>query len=499
MRILRQVERLPLAGQVVKGTPLLRLADLFVYPVIPISRFLGFFHLDMLPRPRYNAAIPSERNDMIRIILVRHGRTAWNAHEGQGERFRGILDIPLAEEGVAQAVVTARRLASEPLSAVYASPLQRAADTAQIIADSHSLAVHTLPGLGSMDYGDWTGQFYTDVRRQWPDLFRRWLADPFAVRVPGGESLVDLRDRAVAALHQALSRHGDGDTIALVSHQAVTRALVCAMAGMPDPGYWWIRQSLCNLSFFTYDPAAACPDAQPGSKFVVVGLNDTCHLSPALPRTSGDDTRILLVRHGQTAWNAGAGEERFRGRTDLPLDSIGHAQAGAVAARLASEPIAALYTSPLLRARQTFAPLAERLGLLVQPHAGLMDIEYGQFQGMTHAEAAAAFPEQYEMWSAAPSQVHFPHGERLADVQARLLSLLDELAARHAGQTVALVGHQIVNKVLACTVLGLDLDQIGRIQQDTASIDVFQQTNGKWHTLRLNDTCHLVSAIGHDA
>jgi broad specificity phosphatase PhoE len=419
---------------------------------------------------------------MIHVILVRHGRTAWNARQGQGERFRGIIDVPLSEEGVAQATVTARRLASERINAVYSSPLRRAADTAEIIAGIHGLDVQTRPGLSSMDYGDWAGRFHADVARQWPDLFRHWQADPFDVRVPGGESLADLRERAVAALQQALARHSDGDTILLVSHQAVTRTLVCAMVGMPNAGYWWIRQSLCNLSRFDYDAAR--------STFAVVGLNDTCHLSHALPR-SGDGTRILLMRHGQTAWNAGAGDERFRGRSELPLDDAGQHQASAIARRLGGEAVAALYASPLLRTRQTLAPLAGRLGLPVQPHDGLLDIDYGRFQGLTHAQAASSYPHLYELWRTTPSQVHFPDGEGLADVQARLLSLLDQLAAHHRGQTVALAGHQIVNKTLVCTILGLDLDQIGRIRQDTASIDVFQQVDGRWHALRLNDTCHL--------
>jgi len=222
-----------------------------------------------------------------------------------------------------------------------------------------------------------------------------------------------------------------------------------------------------------------------------VGLNDTCHLNPALPPAAGLGTRILLIRHGQTAWNAGAGEERFRGRTDLPLDETGQAQARAVAERLKKEPVAALYASPLLRARQTVAPLAEERGLTIQPHDGLLDIHYGGFQGLTHAEAAAAYPEAYTLGRTIPSRVHFPGGECLADVQARLLTLLDELVARHPGQTVALVGHQIVNKVLACTLLGLDLDQIGRVQQDTAGLCVYEQVDGVWHTLALNDTCHL--------
>ncbi len=199
---------------------------------------------------------------------------------------------------------------------------------------------------------------------------------------------------------------------------------------------------------------------------------------------------IILIRHGQTAWNAGAGEERFRGRTDLPLDETGRAQARALAARLRDEPIRAIYSSPLTRAQQTVAPLAVALGLPVVAHDGLLDIDYGDWQGLTHAEARSADPNLYHLWRTAPGRVRFPGGEGLDDVQARLLALLDELTARYPAETVALVGHQIVNKVLICTLLGLDLDQIWRIGQDTAAINRFQLGDDGWHILRLNDTGH---------
>jgi broad specificity phosphatase PhoE len=420
---------------------------------------------------------------MIRIILFRHGHTAWNVGEGSGQRFRGIVDLPLADKGLAQARATARRLAGSRLDAVYSSPLQRAATTAQILAEPHGLAVQTVPGLGSMDYGHWAGLLRADVARRWPDLYRQWRTDPFSVQIPGGESAVDLRDRAVGALREVLAGHSDGETIAIVSHQVVTKTLVCTMMELPDPAYWHIHQDLCNLTRFDYDAA--------NDEFILVGLNDVCHLEPLLPHASGGGARLIVVRHGQTAWNVGAGEERFRGRTDLPLDPVGMDQARAVAGRLKGESIAALYASPLLRARQTIAPLAEDLGLAVQPHDGMLDINYGRLQGLTHSQAASAHADEYVRWRTHPAQVRFPDGESLADVQARLLVLMDELTARHPGQTIVLVGHQIVNKVLACTLLGLSLDRIWRIRQDTAGIDLFQWENEAWITLRLNDTCHL--------
>lgn len=419
---------------------------------------------------------------MIRLILIRHGHTAWNDAEGSGRRFRGIVDLPLSEEGLAQAQVTAQRLAHVPLAAVYTSPLIRSFHTAQLLAKTHGLEAQPLPGLGSMDYGDWAGQLTSDVARRWPDAYVRWQHNPFSARVPGGESAQDLRLRALAAVHQILARHADGETVALVSHQIVTKTLSCTLLGLPDTSFWRIRQDLCNLTRFDYD----CKSGE----FTLTGLNDTCHLDPWPGATPGR-CRILLIRHGQTAWNLGAGEERFRGRTDLPLDASGFTQAQAVADRLSNQPIAALYASPLLRANQTITPLAEQRSLPIVPHEGLLDIDYGHFQGLTKSEAAQKYPELYASWSTTPAQVRFPAGEALADVQARLRTLLDEISNRHPGQSVVLVGHQIVNKVLACTLLGLGLDQIWRIRQDTAGISVFQQMDGAWQSLTINDTCHL--------
>ncbi|MGC9335898.1 MAG: histidine phosphatase family protein [Anaerolineae bacterium] len=420
---------------------------------------------------------------MIRIIIIRHGRTAWNAGEGPQERFRGIVDLPLAAEGLEQAEATAQRLRKVPLAAVYSSPLERAVRTAEIIAAPHNLAVRALPGLSSMDYGDWAGQLRSDVARRWPDLYRRWRRDPFSITVPGGDSAASLRERAVGALQKALAHQQDHTTIALVSHQAVTKTLACTLVGLPDIAYWRVHQDLCNLSLIDYEPETGV--------FSLSGSNDTCHLGLSLPCTAGNGVRIILVRHGQTAWNQGAGEERFRGRTDLPLNDMGLAQASTLADRLGSEPIAAIYASPLLRTRQTVAPLATALDLFVEPEQDLIDINYGRFQGLSQCEAAAAYPEHYKLWLSRPSQVLFPAGESLGDIQARLRSMLDRVATAHPNQSVVLAGHQMVNKVLACTLLGLDLDQVWRLGQDTASVNVYQHVADDWHVLRLNDTCHL--------
>jgi len=211
------------------------------------------------------------------------------------------------------------------------------------------------------------------------------------------------------------------------------------------------------------------------------------------------ETYILLVRHGQTGWNEGAGQVRYRGQTDIPLDEVGHAQARALALRLCSgranrlagEPIAGIYASPLQRAMQTAQPTAEKLGLPVIPHPGLLDMNLGEWQGLTHAEAARRYPEIHRRWLEAPHTVTLPGGENLLAVLERGQAAVTELITRHAGQAAMLVGHQVVNKVLVCWLLGLDNSHYWRVAQDNACLNVFTHADGIFRVVTLNDTCHL--------
>jgi broad specificity phosphatase PhoE len=202
--------------------------------------------------------------------------------------------------------------------------------------------------------------------------------------------------------------------------------------------------------------------------------------------------RIVLVRHGQTEWNAGsASGEHFRGQIDVDLNAIGRAQAQAVADRLAEVDVAAIYASPLQRAMHTGQPVARRRGLEVQPIHGLLDINYGQWGGHSFDDVAAQWPDLYKLWRTAPHRVQMPGGESLADVRARIDQGLHEIVARHDGEIVVLVGHQVVNKVSICVILGLDNSAFWRIRQDTCCINRFDHHKGIWNVLTLNEVSHL--------
>lgn len=151
-----------------------------------------------------------------------------------------------------------------------------------------------------------------------------------------------------------------------------------------------------------------------------------------------EPTQLLLIRHGQTAWNAA---QRIQGHRDLPLDAIGHWQADRLADVLAEQPLAALYSSDLLRASQTAAPVARRLGLSLQTDVGLRERAFGVFEGERFADIASRWPAAAESWRRRDPDFAPDGGEGLRAFQERCVAAVCRLAARHAGQVVGVVTH----------------------------------------------------------
>ena len=212
---------------------------------------------------------------------------------------------------------------------------------------------------------------------------------------------------------------------------------------------------------------------------------------PDMTPSNAEMTRFILVRHGQTEWNR---VERFRGRADVPLNNTGLAQAEATGRRIAAawRP-AAVYSSPLSRATQTAAAVARHFDQEVQALSDLVDIDYGRWQGLTPLEAHEQWPEMVDAWYAAPHTAQIPGGESLPEVRARVLSAVRELAARHQGQTVVLVGHTVVNRAILLAILGLGSDRFWRLRQEPCAINVFEAGNSDFTLVTLNDTCHLLA------
>ena len=199
--------------------------------------------------------------------------------------------------------------------------------------------------------------------------------------------------------------------------------------------------------------------------------------------------RIILVRHGQTEWNR---VERFRGRIDVPLNEIGLVQAGMTGKRIAAEwNPTAVYSSPLSRAVETAKVTALYFDLPVQTHPGLIDIDYGRWGGLTPDEVREEWPHMIEAWYKTPDSLRIPDGETLADVRVRAMEAVKELVDCHEGETLVVVGHTVVNRIILLGILGLSNDRFWRLRQDTCCINIFEAEGGDFTLLSLNDTCHM--------
>jgi probable phosphoglycerate mutase len=202
---------------------------------------------------------------MPEIILVRHGETDFNA----SETFRGRADVPLNEKGLRQAQLLGEYLRDEKIDTVYSSPLQRAVKTAEAIAAGHSLPVNIVENLNDIDCGNWQGLSLREVKEKYAELYQDWLDTPEQVKIPGGESLEDVRSRVVPFVQDAVMRCGEGK-IVLVSHRAVNKVLICALLGLNNSSFWNFKLDTGGITRFNFD----------GNRTAMVSHNDTSFLKP---------------------------------------------------------------------------------------------------------------------------------------------------------------------------------------------------------------------------
>jgi broad specificity phosphatase PhoE len=181
------------------------------------------------------------------IYIARHGETESNAER----RFQGQQDSPLSARGRQQAVELAERLAGLPLAAVYSSDLGRALRTAEAVADRHGLAVRSHPGLREINVGRWTGRLYADLERADPEAIARWRTRPLEHRFPDGESIADVRARALRALDEIAARHR-GAAVAVITHGTLLASVLAHAAGLPLAALWR-RVPNCALSVLAWE------------------------------------------------------------------------------------------------------------------------------------------------------------------------------------------------------------------------------------------------------
>jgi len=205
---------------------------------------------------------------MTRTYLVRHGQTAWNKEE----IFRGRTDVPLNETGLREAQLAGEYFREMEIHAIYSSPLLRAWETAQKIADVQRLEVRSLQGIIDMCFGEWEGQSLKDVQEKDGQRFQQWKNEPHLVKIPGGETLDEVRDRAMAVLEKTIKSHS-GKTLLFVSHRVVNKVILCSILGLDNSHFWQIGQESTAINLIQHRDG----------KYVLSLLNEACHLKRLQP------------------------------------------------------------------------------------------------------------------------------------------------------------------------------------------------------------------------
>ena len=170
---------------------------------------------------------------MTTLLLIRHGETDWNR---QG-RYQGQSDVPLNPVGLEQAAAAARALDGRPLDAVYTSDLQRARATAQAVAAATGAPLLEDRRLREVHQGDWEGQLFDDIRVRDAERLAARRRDPLGIPPPGGETVLEVRARALAALDEIVRRHPAG-RVAIVSHGLTLAVIKTHLAGAPIESVW---------------------------------------------------------------------------------------------------------------------------------------------------------------------------------------------------------------------------------------------------------------------
>jgi len=200
------------------------------------------------------------------------------------------------------------------------------------------------------------------------------------------------------------------------------------------------------------------------------------------------ELRLLAIRHGATAFSQ---ERRYAGSHDIPLSPEGWRQCSALARALESFHAAAVYASPLVRARESAAPIAAAQGIEVTLESDFREMCFGDWEGLTRDEAERRFPDDYKLWQTAPEQFARPGSETLGAVAKRVGRAVAELQATHLGETVILVSHGVVTRLIILAALGLGPDRLWSVAASPAGISEIEYRDD-WATVhRVNTVAHL--------
>lgn len=440
---------------------------------------------------------------MTRVIIVRHGQSSYNTQK----RIQGRSDASqLTEKGRKDASLVGKALSNISFNAIYSSPLQRAKSTADVIC-SEIQAVSTHPAIQTddqlleIDLPIWEGMINTEVQEKFPTEYCTWHENPekFVMQVPTESGtnehfpILALYEQARSFWQKLLQRH-QGETILIVGHNGINRALISTALGIPPARYHSLQQSNCNITILNFS-------SDLNDTVQLESLNQTQHLGETFPsvRPGHQGVRLLLVRHGETEWNR---QGRFQGQIDIPLNDNGRLQAQKAGEFLLNVAIDFAVSSSMARPKETAEIILQQhrhveLGL----EDGLREISHGLWEGKFEKEIEQEFPGELERWRTIPQFVQMPEGENLQQVCDRSVATWQSIvqtALNEQRQIGLIVAHDATNKTLLCHILGLSGENFWNFRQGNGAVSVIDYPsglNGLPVLQAMNITAHLGGGV----
>lgn len=424
---------------------------------------------------------------MTRVIIVRHGQSTYNAQR----RIQGRTNSStLTDKGRSEAIQVGKALSNIAYDAIYCSPLQRAKVTAQIIASElnvnasngqKSLVPQTSDKLLEIDLPLWEEMLTADVKEKFPQDYQTWHENPdkFCMVLEDARGTRDffpvlsLYEQARQFWQELLERHR-GETILVVGHNGINRALISTALGVPASRYHCLQQSNCGVSVLNFSGGL-------GDTVQLESMNQTQHMGEALPslRPGHQGVRLLLVRHGETEWNR---QGRFQGQIDVPLNDNGRQQAQKAEGFLKEFAIDFAVSSSMLRPKETAEIiLKSHESVKLEVDDGLREISHGLWEGKFEKDIEQEFPGELERWRTIPALVQMPSGENLQQVWERSAiawQKIVESAIKNQLKTGLIVAHDATNKTLLCQILGLSPENFWNFRQGNGAVSVIDYPNG---------------------
>lgn len=426
---------------------------------------------------------------------MRHGESTANSAgivQGRGHGDRS----PLTDKGQSQAVLIGKALADLEIDVAYCSPLMRAHQTANLILSDRPISPNLHAHLQEINLPQWEGLTFAEVQFQYPEQYHNWHHAPeqLVMVLPSGDRfypVLDLFAQAQQMWSEILANH-QGQTILLIAHSGINRALIATALGISPSRYHFLYQSNCGISILNFQAnskANFLPTAQ------LESLNLISHLQAiagnTLPPQKGK--RLLLVRHGETNWNR---DQRFQGQIDVPLNDHGKTQAHRAADFLAKVKIDRAVSSSMVRPKETAEIILQNHPQVILQLADLLkEISHGQWEGKLESEIRTAYADELQRWQTQPETVQMPNGENLEDVWSRVRIAWQEIIdALGDGETALVVAHDAVNKAILCQLFELTPASFWAFKQGNGCVSVIDYHNVPV-LQAMNITTHLSASV----